>query len=277
MNILNINDKQEFIVRINDDCQLIFNRFSKLTEGCIFLCKQGEACIEIDSEEYHIVPNTHMVLIPGIIIGDTQISNDFLGSYILFPSSLFYDVTTRIDPSFYRFLKDTPLVIMPEDRISSINRTLLLVEELYLDKDNCFRQQILHNHIQSFLLNIYDKTRRLFLDRQPEGLSRQENLFKQFIQLIHEHCIQQREVSFYANQLCISSRYLSSVVQHVANATAKSIIDKHVILEIKTMLKSTNLSIQEISNRLHFPDQSFFGRYFKKHTGISPLRYRNEL
>ena len=59
-------------------------------------------------------------------------------------------------------------------------------------------------------------------------------------------------------------------------ATAKSIIDKHVILEIKVLLKSTNLSVQEISNQLCFPDQSFFGRYFKKHTGLSPLQYRNQ-
>lgn len=59
------------------------------------------------------------------------------------------------------------------------------------------------------------------------------------------------------------------------NAYAKSIIDRHVILEIKALLQSTSLSIQEISNRLSFPDQSFFGRYFKKHTGKSPLQYRN--
>jgi len=70
--------------------------------------------------------------------------------------------------------------------------------------------------------------------------------------------------------------YLSTVIQNVTNTTAKSIIDKHVILEIKVLLKSTNLSVQEISNQLCFPDQSFFGRYFKKHTGLSPLQYRNQ-
>ena len=103
-----------------------------------------------------------------------------------------------------------------------------------------------------------------------------EELFKRFIQLVHKHCTTQREVSFYANKLFITPRYLSTVIQNVTNTTAKSIIDKHVILEIKVLLKSTNLSVQEISNQLCFPDQSFFGRYFKKHTGLSPLQYRNQ-
>ena len=152
---------------------------------------------------------------------------------------------------------------------------MALIEDLYQDTNNCFRGQILRNNLQSFLLHIYDKTHRLFLDRHPEGISRQEELFKLFIQAIHEHCTRQREVSFYADKLCISSRYLSTVVQNVTGTTAKSIIDRHVILEIKAMLKSTTLSIQEISNHLHFPDSSFFGRYFKKHTGMSPLKYRD--
>ncbi|MDB1056804.1 helix-turn-helix domain-containing protein, partial [Phocaeicola vulgatus] len=150
------------------------------------------------------------------------------------------------------------------------------IEDLYHDRDNCFRQQILKNYIQSFLLDIYDKTHRLFLMKRPEGISRQEELFKRFIQLVHKHCTTQREVSFYANKLFITPRYLSTVIQNVTNTTAKSIIDKHVIQEIKVLLKSTNLSVQEISNQLCFPDQSFFGRYFKKHTGLSPLQYRNQ-
>ena len=69
--------------------------------------------------------------------------------------------------------------------------------------------------------------------KRPEGISRQEELFKRFIQLVHKHCTTQREVSFYANKLFITPRYLSTVIQNVTNTTAKSIIDKHVILEIK--------------------------------------------
>lgn len=93
--------------------------------------------------------------------------------------------------------------------------------------------------------------------KKTEGINRQEEIFKRFIQLIHKHCTTQREVSFYAAELFITPRYLSTIVQNVSGNTAKSIIDRHVILEIKALLQSTSLSIQEISNRLSFPDQSF--------------------
>ena len=72
-------------------------------------------------------------------------------------------------------------------------------------------------------------------------------------------------------------RYLSAIAQAVSGETAKNIIDKHVILEIKVLLESTDLSIQEIANHLQFPDQSLFDRYFKRHTDTSPQYYRRKL
>ena len=93
--------------------------------------------------------------------------------------------------------------------------------------------------------------------------------------MVHEYCSQEREVAFYADKLCISTRYLSTIVRSVARSSAKEFIDRAVILEIKMMLQSTDLSVQEIAYRLRFPDQSYLGRFFKKHTGESPTEYRN--
>lgn len=267
--------QEEFIVRTNQS-EFLLHSFSKLKDVCIFHCFRGKGIIEIDSEEYTIEPDTHAILLPDTLIGQVRTNNDFRASYIFFSHNLFREITSRLDPSFFCFLQENPAVTLSEERLRPILRMQHLIEDLYNDQENYFRGQILRNNLQSLLLHIYDKTRRLFLDKHPEGISRQEELFKMFIQLVHEHCTQQREVAFYAQKLCITSRYLSTVVQHVTGTTAKSIIDKHVILEIKTMLRSTYLSIQEISNELHFPDQSFFARYFKKHTGITPLQYRNE-
>lgn len=276
MKQLKLPEQQEFIV-CNDGCEWLSHPFFKLEDACILLCRQGEAVIEINSEEYQLVPNTHSLLLPGTIIGSAHASDDFQAFYILFSQELFREITNRLDPSFFRFLEVTPTFNSSEERLLPIKQMQTLIEGLYYDKENCFRSQILRNNLQSILWHIYDKTRRFFLESHPEGISRQEELFKQFIQLVHRHCTLQREVAFYAKQLCIGSRYLSTIVQQVTGTNAKSIIDKHVILEIKALLKSTTLSAQEISNRLHFPDQSFFARYFKKHTGMSPLQYREEV
>lgn len=99
-------------------------------------------------------------------------------------------------------------------------------------------------------------------------------MFIRFIHLIHNFCPKEREVGFYADKLHITSRNLSSITQNVADKSAKYIIDKHAIQRIKIMLKYSNMSIQDISYELNFPDQSFFARYFKKHTEMTPLEYR---
>lgn len=264
-----------FVGTIN--CSDMPHHLFKLEDACIFFCHSGEARIEIDLLEYDITPNTQIIFLPNSIINYSYASPDLSISYITFSNAFFQEATVRLDPSFFHFLKENPVVTLPVERTRTINGLIIALEDLYKDKENCFRLQILRNYIQSFLLDIYDKTHRIFEQNRPEGISRQEELFKRFIQLIHKHCLNQREVSFYAQKMFITPRYLSAIAQAVAGETAKNIIDKHVILEIKVLLESTDLSIQEIANRLQFPDQSFFGRYFKKHIGISPQYYRRKL
>jgi len=94
-------------------------------------------------------------------------------------------------------------------------------------------------------LDIYDKTHCIFKQNHPGGINRQEDLFKRFIQLIHKHCLSQREVSFYAKKCSSPPRYLSAIAQAVSGETAKNIIDKHVILEIKVLLESTDLTYRK--------------------------------
>ena len=274
MEILRLPDKEPFIANANEVTNFPVNQIAKLDDITIFFCHRGTARLEIDLQSYEIVENTQLVILPGSIINYTYVCPDFTTSYIHFTKTLFEEITSRLDPSFFHFLKEHPCIIVPEERVKPIVGLTLAMEDLYKDRDNNFRLQIFKNYVQNFLLDFYDKTQHLFLQKKPDGPNRQEELFKRFIRLIHAHCITQREVSFYAAKLFITPRYLSSIVQNVTGTTAKNIIDRHVILEIKALLQSTDLSIQEIANQLQFPDQSFFGRYFKKHTGISPINYR---
>ncbi|MCD8179304.1 MAG: helix-turn-helix domain-containing protein [Tannerellaceae bacterium] len=82
-------------------------------------------------------------------------------------------------------------------------------------------------------------------------------------------------MAFYADRLCITPRYLSFISRQVTRTkSAKDLINNHIILEIKVLLESTQLPVQEIAHRLNFPDQSYLGRYFKRYTGQSPSQYR---
>ena len=146
------------------------------------------------------------------------------------------------------------------------------------DRESVFRYTKRKNRRENMLLASCDKMRRCSAYEREEAAyktMRQTELFHRFASLLHEHCSQEREVSFYADKLCISTRYLSTIVHNIAHTSAKRFIDHAVILEIKMMLQSTDLSVQEIAYRMKFPDQSYLGRFFKKHTGESPTEYRN--
>lgn len=116
------------------------NRLMKLEDTAILFCREGHAHIMIDLQEYELAPNTQVVLLPDTIVKFTNISPDFTISYIAFSRILFQEVTARLDLSFFRFLKENPCVTLPEERTRSINGLASGIEDLYHDRDNCFRQ-----------------------------------------------------------------------------------------------------------------------------------------
>ena len=105
--------------------------------------------------------------------------------------------------------------------------------------------------------------------------TRQEEIFQRFISEVETYYRRERSVKFYADLLCISPKYLSSVIYKVSQKLAGEWIDAYVILEAKTLLKSERLTVQQISERLNFPNQSFFGKFFKRCSGMSPKEYMN--
>ncbi|WP_287680175.1 helix-turn-helix domain-containing protein [Bacteroides sp.] len=274
MHIFQLPDDEIFKAGADKNEWLPQGKTMKVDVDTIIFCRKGTAHIEIDLIPYELVANTQLIIIAGSIVHNISNSDDFKISYITFKHEVYDEATAQLEPSFTFFLKEYPCVQLGEKRINKMNYLVEAMEDFYNEKTNCFRVKIFKNNIQSFLLDVYDKTRTLFKIDKSEEVGRREELFIKFIHLIHKYCPQQREVGFYAEKLYITSRYLSSITQNVADKSAKYIIDKHAIQRIKIMLKYSNMSIQDISYELNFPDQSFFSRYFKKHTGMSPLEYR---
>lgn len=105
--------------------------------------------------------------------------------------------------------------------------------------------------------------------------NRQEELFRLFLQLLEENYVRERNTGFYASQLCISPKYLSSIIKEQSGKTCAEWIDEYISFNAKILLKDSTLSIKQISDRLGFPSQSIFGRFFKKINGVSPKEFRN--
>ena len=95
--------------------------------------------------------------------------------------------------------------------------------------------------------------------------------------LVAENFKTQRDIGFYADILCVTSKYLSTMLKQETGMTALDWIENHVVLYAKNCLSSTSMTIQEISDELDFPSQSVFGKYFKRVEGMSPKAYRQSL
>lgn len=113
--------------------------------------------------------------------------------------------------------------------------------------------------------------------RQISVMTCQQELCEKFIQLVSEHFKLHRDISFYADKLCVTNKYLSSLLKQETGMTALEWIERYVVLYAKSCLSSTAMSVQEISDELDFPSQSVFGKYFKRVEGVSPKTYRKSL
>lgn len=128
----------------------------------------------------------------------------------------------------------------------------------------------LFGQVTSYLeQSILDK----YKQSKNERKTRAEEIFEKFLLGVKQYCAHHRSVEFYAEQLCITPQYLTRISREVSGKNASDWINEFVILEIKTLLKHTNLTVNEVSAEMHFPDQSSLGKYFKKHVGMSPRQY----
>lgn len=258
-----------------DDLSSLHNRLCKAESAVILLCRRGNARVTIDLREYVVVPHSVMFLLPSDIINITFATKDFQMIYFACSDTLFREASFRFNPRFFHFIKENPCKEFPPPHSEPIEGLLKATAAIYADTTHRFRYEIAKNLLQVWLMDLYDKTHRWFTSEDMEGRNRQEALLKKFVSLVHAHCASEREVSFYAGMLCISAKYLTDICTSVMGKSAKKFIDEFVVLEIKVQLQNTERSIQEISDRFNFPDQSYLGRYFKRHEGISPTAYRN--
>ncbi|MDH4460288.1 MAG: AraC family transcriptional regulator [Flectobacillus sp.] len=243
----------------------------------ILFLTQGEGIHTIDFQQYAIRPNTIFFLSPGQI-HELALSEDVQGYIILFTSSFYHFNKTDPHklfelPFFYNLSQETPPIYLDNaeciQTLTNLFREAISENKQYLsDKDEAIR---------ALLDLILIQCKRIYpLSQQDEKTNKGKIIVKRFKQLIEEKCKENLSVKDYANLLAISPNYLSETVKSVTGRTSTDLINDRMILEIKRLLKHTDMGISEIAYSLNFADQSYFSKYFKKLTGLSPLEFRNE-
>lgn len=202
-----------------------------------------------------------------------EVSEDFDACFVV--------LSKRFTDNLFVLLKDCwaytaacrqPLADIPENLVDSFEDNVRMMKSIMEDNENPFAYNAQLLYMSSFFYHVGMKCYKRLEDVYPRTNSR---LTDQFIQLVQNNFKKERFLDFYADRLGVSSRHLSRTMKMLTGSTAVEWIERYVILEAKVLLKSTNMSIQQISDDLNFPSQSFFGKYFKKNTGVSPKEFRN--
>jgi len=274
----------------SDSCLTVIDSVDEIISGfrlplknhtvLLIVCIKGELVVEYDMTSAKLAERFIMVLLPGHMIRAYRPSADFEGYMI---SSAVSNLSGML-PLMSRILvcslhyKENPTIRLDDEEFC--NQVLfrnLLRQKLRSSKEH-FDIIVMNKLCEGMIcetLNCY--SRRIHGTAANAQCSRGDALFYRFIVTVENNFKQQRSVGFYADRLCVSPKHLSAVVKEVSGRTAGEWIDSYVVAEIKRLLTSTDMSIQEISCKLHFVNQSFFGKYFKSHTGVSPREFRNRV
>ena len=242
----------------------------------VIIMMAGEAVVSIDMKEYQVRPNNIVFFNPGSIIRTVRCSANAAAFVLAFSKSFVNEIQIDLSaslPVYMRFGK-APVLQVSEQDVAEIRQLFQLVKAMLLSDKERYRHEIIRSLFTTAFYLIIDINQREEQGGQKQG--RCEVLFSEFMKLLELHHKSQRNVGFYAKQLNITPKYLSSAVKEVSGKTAARWIDEAVILEAKTLLKYSGMSIQEIAYHLNFSTQSFFGKYFKLHTGTSPSRYKRK-
>ncbi len=241
----------------------------------IMLCTAGSAQVRRNMDLFTLSKDMEWTLLPDSVIQILNPSLDFEVHYCVCPPSLFDEVTMHLPSSFLDFISmSEPYPLARRQDTLAAKCFFSLMQILYDDAANHFRHQIVVNQIQNFYLSFYERMRHRIGTCPKVYSSRGDLLIKRFWGLLLIHYLEHRPVSWYADRLCVSERYLSQTFRHLSQTTPKKAIDDFVALEIKIQLRSSHDSVQQIADRLNFSDQSVMARFFKNKTGISPLSYR---
>lgn len=244
---------------------------------CILLalCRHGKVQYSVDTEERMVAANDVIIISEGQVIDNYMLSSDLSGIAILISQNFFIEIVKDIHgiSSLFLFSRSHPVFGLRQKEISTLMTYFDLIWNKMNDDEHHFRKDVVRSLIATM---IYDLSQVIYRIQQQrsERQSRAESIFTEFIRLVEQNFRHERRVSRYATLMCITPKYLSETVKLVSRRTPNEWIDNYVALEIRVMLKNTTKSIKEIAEEMNFPNQSFLGRFFKEHVGMSPSEYR---
>lgn len=269
---------RECITASSDSQMQVFRFPCRIDAFIIGVGTEGETSVSFNLHEFKLKKDSIFIFTPKNVLqvnSQQYFKADVIAISPDFMRRINIDIKNMM-PLFLKFVENPALTLTPEES-RSMRGMIAQIERETRGPETHFSFDIVSGLIAATIYKVGDIMYH-DLAEHPEGQNnshnRAEEYFKQFTHLLGEHFREERSVGFYARQLCITPKYLTTLIKRISGQSVSEWIDNYVILEAKTLLKYSTMSIQEIAYYLNFPNQSFFGSYFKRNTGMSPSQYK---
>ena len=269
---------RECITASSDSQMQVFRFPCRIDAFIIGVGTEGETSVSFNLHEFRLKKDSMFIFTPKNILqvnSQQYFKADVIAISPDFMRRINIDIKNMM-PLFLKFVENPTLALTPEES-RSMRGMIAQIERETRGPETHFSFDIVSGLIAATIYKVGDIMYH-YLAEHPEGQNnshnRAEEYFKQFTHLLGEHFREERSVGFYARQLCITPKYLTTLIKRISGQSVSEWIDNYVILEAKTLLKYSTMSIQEIAYYLNFPNQSFFGSYFKRNTGMSPSQWK---
>ena len=246
--------------------------------AALVLCTQGSMELAIGVRRHRLHENTVMLYGPGNIIEVHERSPDFRADIMIFTreftKSALLDMQAIMPIYKYLTEETKDFLILEKEETGLIKKYFTIITEVC---DGGYGEASVFNLLGSLFRTVSAMYAKRISEENPTPKirTRQEEYFERFLMEVSRSHKDERSVQYYADTLHITPKYLSTVIKEVSGRSAAEWIDEFVVQEAKVLLRYSPKSIQEITYHLNFSTQSFFGKYFKRHVGMSPSQYRN--
>ena len=248
----------------------------RLNALILFLVFSGSCELEIDYTNYTLDRGTFVTIMPTHVVRFHAIAPDLQGRLVMVSRSFLEQTApARRSPNVhYMYVRKNPCARLETPEMTLLGDCMQEIRRKIRRRTHLLQRDMLQNALVGFFIEIANIMMRKGGMVVPPVLSRKEELLDRFLQLLAEYGRKEHGVAFYAEKLFITPQYLTAVLKEQTGRPANKWIDEALAIEAKILLKMPQVTVQEVAAVLNFSDQSAFGKFFKKQTGLSPKAYR---
>ena len=277
-------DDYIFACEIKGEDHIVYPKPRKPKYHLVIIIIKGNIEIIINGEKCSFGENSYISLPTWSDIYEIRYDKDFHAMATATDRSVVEDIFQNRNPfpPDFRFNMDHGVggrLMDPED-VETLRKDVSNLISSLSNKKHLFAEEINYAYFYILLTDMADMMWKKYGKGSPSHISdmkRSDSIMKEFAELLVKHVHKETSVDFYAEKLCISKQYLSLIVKEKTRVTAGVIISSMRAEEAARLLRNPEMTIQQVAEELSFSDQSSFGKFFKKHTGASPLKYRQKL